>query len=608
MSKKIFALLLVFMMAVTMFAGCQSEKNNTTSDKSENTKTEDPVEIAGEKNAGAKDTDTKDSGTKEPQVDLSNNPAASREDANDTIVIGVTECSGTFAPIYYSSTYDGFVVRLIYQGLLQIDRDGVLQPALAESYDISEDKKTYTFHIREDAVFSDGKPVTAHDVEFTYLLVADPSYDGRYGKIVQDLVGYEEYSAKGSTLEKLEGIKVIDEKTISFTFKEPQRVNINNFDVVNMAIMPKHYYNFQKGNLQDIKDKMDKPIGSGPYILDHFEPKQFVKLKKNPKYVGEGYAIENVVFKFVELTTDIDELIAGSVDFLPGIIEPEKLEAADEAGFIYKDQYPRSGFGYLKFNCQSPRVGDKAVRKAIQYAYDGVGYCDLQFKGLAQVQYVPMAQTSWGYTEKLQNEMEKYEYDPEKAKKILDEAGWVDSNGDGIRDKEGVELVLNIPAMPEHTILDTLIPLLQENLKAVGIGTNVSFMDFNSILNMLFKESRDTWTWDLFFLAVSWTSADPDELYMEWHSKYDKDGGDNTSRFRNQRVDELLDQGRIEFDVQKAIPMYEEIGKILNDESPIIVVYANLYTDLINNRIRNMDTHSLYQVERALKDATIVKN
>jgi len=602
--KKLLALMLVLVMSFSL-AGCGQKQDTADKATSEATgdesqgATEDSEDTAGQITVEAKEDED---GGQLSEDERSTNPAASRDDASNTIVVGVEDLSGTFSPIYYSSSYDGYLVKLVFEPLLDLSRDGLFEPILAEDYTISDDMLTYTFTLK-DRKFSDGTPVTADDVAFTYLAIADPTYDGRYGSTVKDMKGYEEYASGDA--ETFEGIQVIDEKTISFTFKEVIRTNIESFT---MPIMSKSYYGYEaKGDIQGTKDKVEAPMGSGPYMLDHFEPGQFAKITKNPEYNGDGYAIENIVFKFTELTTDIDEMVAGSVDYLPGVIEPEKIAAAEEAGFINMDQYPRSGYGYLRFNFLSERVGDKAVRKAIQYAYDGVGFVDLQFQGLAQVQYVPMAQTSWAYTEKLQNELENYDYNPEKAGQILDEAGWVDTNGDGVRDKDGVELVLNIPAMPDHSVLDTLIPLLQSNLEAVGIGTNVTYMDFNSILTMIYEEDDSDWTWDMFFLATSWTSADPDAAwYSTYHSQFAVTGGDNASRIRNDELDQLLDEARKVIDVDEAKPYYEKIGEILNDESPVIVVYANLYTDLINDRIGGLDTHSLYQFERAVKDATIL--
>jgi len=119
--------------------------------------------------------------------------------------------------------------------------------------------------------------------------------------------------------------------------------------------MPEHYYgaNWKVGDTKSIEAITTKPIGSGPYTLEKFQEKEFVSLKRNPNYYGEGYFIENIVCKFVDQTTDIVELAAQNVDLLPGVIDPEKINEAKAKDFITFNQYDRSGYGYTKFNCES---------------------------------------------------------------------------------------------------------------------------------------------------------------------------------------------------------------------------------------------------------------
>lgn len=146
------------------------------------------------------------------------NPAKDREGADNTIIIGMTEAKGELMPVYYSTGYDGYVVDYMFDQLFTNDEAGEYIPHVAKEWEISDDKLTYTFHLRDDVKFADGTPLTAHDVEFTYLAMADPNYDGRYFAYVDGLVGYEEY-AEGNA-ENLSGVVVHDDYTISFTFKE----------------------------------------------------------------------------------------------------------------------------------------------------------------------------------------------------------------------------------------------------------------------------------------------------------------------------------------------------------------------------------------------------
>ncbi len=179
--------------------------------------------------------------------------------------------------------------------------------------------------MREDALFSDGEPVTAEDVVFTYKVLADPSYTGRYGSAVKDMEGYMDYF-EGKT-EEFKGVVALDDHTVQFNFAEPIRVNLEN---TTYAIMPAHYYGaeFAYNNTASVEAITGEPMGSGPYLVDAFQEKEYVSLTRNENYVGDGYMIKDIILKFVEMTTDIVELTTGNVDLLPGVIEPDKIAQA----------------------------------------------------------------------------------------------------------------------------------------------------------------------------------------------------------------------------------------------------------------------------------------
>ena len=168
-------------------------------------------------------------------------------------------------------------------------------------------------------------------------------------------------------------------------------------------------------------------------------------------------------------------------------------------------------------------------------------------------------------------------------------------------------LELNIAAMPEHAILDTLIPMWQKSWgEELGVKLNISYLEFNTILDyVIYNSDANVDKWSLFFLATSITSADPDSIYSEFHSSDVGSGKDNTSRYKNPEVDRLLDEARKIMDPEEAKPLYAEVVKILNEEMPKIVVYANTYFDLYNSKVKNFKTSSLYQWTKAVKDAYI---
>jgi peptide/nickel transport system substrate-binding protein len=181
-----------------------------------------------------------------------------------TLIAGITEASGNFNPLYYSSAYDGHVVDLVFEGLISRNFDGQYEGQLAESWEVSPDGKSITFKMKKDKVFSDGTPVTANDVVFTYQVLADPSYTGRNGSYVKDMVGYDDYFAKKT--QEFKGVEAVDEYTVKFNFKEALRVNLEN---CGFYVIPKNYYgkDFAYNNTAPVEAITSQVVGSGPYLL-----------------------------------------------------------------------------------------------------------------------------------------------------------------------------------------------------------------------------------------------------------------------------------------------------------------------------------------------------
>lgn len=529
-------------------------------------------------------------------IDMSKaNPALTRATSKDTLIVGSSEAAGNFLPIYYATTYDAPVVALVFEGLLKTDRNGNYMPGLAESLpEISEDGKTYTFKLKKGVKFHSGNPLTADDVVFTYETIADPAYDGRFTSYVKDLVGYEDYST-GKT-EKFAGVEKVDDNTVKFHFKENMAPNIVQ---TAMGIMDSKFYAHKKGDMAPVKSKMQQLSGTGPYKLSKFEPRQYFELVENYDYYGKKPEIPKIIVKFVTDATDVQELIKGDIDMLTGVITPEKLEMADVTGFIDRDQYLRHGYGYIKFNTQDPVVADKRVRQALTYGLDRQAFLDLYFKGLAINVDAPISKAHWTYDPSLDAKMITYDFDPAKAGKLLDEAGWK-LEKDGYRYKDGQKMIINWTSIKDLDIVNILMPILIENWKQLGVDVKLSPMDFNSLMDKVYKERTG---FSMFNMATSEaTFPDPS---TSWHSEYDKTGGNNTSQFRNTKNDELLDKMKRELDRDKYKQLWQEWAININEEAPMINLYTNTYTDLYNRRVENFDTDSLWPWYRAVMDTKL---
>lgn len=582
--------------------------------------------------------------------------------SDNTIVVGAQELTGTFSPLYYSSAYDGYAVDLVYNKLYEYDVNNTLQPALAESYEVSEDGMSLTFKLKKGIKFSNEQELQADDVEFTYKVISDPSYTGRYGATCQHLVGYAEYSqqdlmgqistkeaevdaakkakdknaqkAAQDELDKLKeqlkaveepeypGIEVIDDYTIKFNFDELRNDNLST--LLSVSIVNKDQFEgYAYKNTKPVEELIKEPIGTGPYKLDKWSSGAGASFSKNEFYsadqLGEGYAIENVIIKPVAMETEFEELKSGSVDYLAAQIEPKKIGPATQNDDLEVVNYARGGMGYIAFNTAAGTTADKAVRQALMYAFDRQSFVDSYYecedcKGLDEgvaIGYVPttyqnplskLSGVIQG-TEKLEG-LATYEYDIEKAKALLDEAGWT-VGADGKRSKNGEPLKVNVMSIKDHDILSNLIPMWKKSWESeLGVTLNVAEVDFNALLDKIYSDAALE-EWSLFFLATAYTSDGMSDIYTTFHSDYARENNDNTSRLKDPALDAAMDKAMTELDESKVPAAWAEAAKIINDDAAVMPVYGNQYFDFYNKKIKNMKVNSLYSWVKGLKDATI---
>jgi len=527
------------------------------------------------------DKPSDNTGGEKPSEEKSNidNPAASRENAENTIILGTAEVKGEFLPVYYSMENDGYVVDYVFDKLMSNDAEGNLTPHVAKEWEISDDNKTYTFYLRDDVKFSDGKPLTAEDVKFTFEIIADPNYDGRYITSAAKLEGYEEYN-EGDAKE-LSGVKVIDDHTVSFTFKEAESTNLLE---CNYGIMPKHYYDFEKGDIDAIKAKMQDPMGSGPYAMTNYEEKQFIEFEANKEHFLGEPKIPNMLIKFTTAETEIQELEKGTIDVVLGATTtPENKEIIDDMEFLDIHSFINNGYCYLGWNMADPRFAEKEVRQALTYGFNRQGFVDTFFDGHAEVSHVPVSQVSWAYTDELKEGINKYEYDPEKAKELLDKAGWKEGS-DGIREKDGQKLEFVFSTYQDVAWIDRLIPMLIDDWSKIGVKVEANMQDSNAVSDMVFQQ-RD---FDLYSMCWQLT-VDPDSSSV-YHSREIQPGGNNSVSFESEENDKLLDAGVAEFDQEKRKEIYKDWALLVNEELPYMYIYMRENWDVHNVRVKNFNT------------------
>ncbi|MDH6367581.1 MULTISPECIES: ABC transporter substrate-binding protein [unclassified Breznakia] len=549
----------------------------------------------------------------------------SSSESSDTFVMGAEKLTGTFSPLYYASSYDGYVVDLAYDSLMDYDKDDVLVPELAkEEPTISEDGKTITFKLQKDIKFSNGDPLTADDVAFTFQVLADPSYDGRYSAKVLYLEGLDayrgvmnpdtkKYEGGSGKLEDFTGIKVVSDTEVQFTFTEARSDNL--LTVAKQAIVnAEDFADYAFGDVKAVKDAMGEPNGTGPYVMKSWDAATGAVFEKSESYWGEGFEIAKVIIKPVEMTTDWTELKNKSVDMLAGMIEPKKVGPASATDFVEFSIYPRAGMGYVEMNTVSGVTSDVAVRKAMMYGFDRQAFVDSYYEcpeceGIDGVgAYVPQMYANPGSimgdivrgTEEIEG-LDGFAYDLDKANQVLDEAGWV-RGADGIRVKDGQRLEIKALTMKDHDILSNIIPMWQKNWGEMGADVKIATVDFNTLLDKVYSDDALE-EWNIFFMATSWTTTEVD-VFSSFHSSEAKNGGDNLSRINDPELDALLDEALRTLDEDAQKEVYNKIAVKLGELCVKVPVYGNTYFDMYNGeKIEGFKTNTFYNWTAALKDA-----
>ncbi|MDR4986752.1 ABC transporter substrate-binding protein [Bacillus cereus] len=491
----------------------------------------------------------------------------------DTLVVGISKPGGVFLPYFQQNGWDGNVTSVIFASLVSTDKQGKPIPELAEKWDVSSDQLTYTFHLRKDLKFSDGSPLTADDVAFTLTLLHDKAYEGEVDISQYAVKGGKEYKEGKAT--SIEGIQVVDPQTIKVT---TEKVNSQAIFVLGGTVLSKAYYGKdykQNTSLDYLKDLYGKPLAAGPYKFDKYIPGQEVRFVANENYYAGKPKIPNFIYKITSGDTKLQLFQTGEVDYTGLGTGDEILEQAKALEFANIQIETAASFSYIYMNNNKPYLKDKKVRQALIYGLDRKKYVDTALKGYGTVANVPIHPTSWAYTEEGVN---KYEYDKEKAKKLLDEAGWK-VGSDGIREKDGQKLKLSYFGPSSAKDSDLLIPIAKENYKEIGVEFNPEFMDFNTMLSKVNKGD-----YDLASVSTPITS-DPSETAGEYLSGVNE----KSLGYKNEKVDELIQKGIETVDIEKRKPIYKELYKELSDDPPVILLNYRRTITGYNGNIKGID-------------------
>lgn len=484
------------------------------------------------------------------------------------IIEGTFADAKTVNPVLVSDTSSGRITDLIFNSVITPDVE-TTEPKgeLAESWEISEDGLTYTFTLRSGVTFHDGEPLTAEDVKFTYDLLMNPASNS---------------PRTAELTERIESIEVTDESTVVFTLKNPTAP----FLVSNMVygIVPQHI-------LQDVDPAelaqhefsvgtKGVTIGTGPFQFEEWIKDDHMTLVKYPDYWEGEPNIDRFIYKVVpDQTVAVQQLKTGEIDFGPiNEASYEEMKAQENVKVFEYDTFTFTFYAYQLDPEKTTLFQDKRVRQALFYALDREAMIEAIRFGLGEVAHGTMPLISWAYNP---DGLEiKYEYDPDKAKQLLDEAGWV-PGPDGIREKDGQRLAFSVYTNAGNQVREQYITVFQQAWKEIGVECTPKTEEWNAFLDRI-TGSKD---FEMFLVGFQW-DVDPDQTTMWATEAYE--GGFNMNKYSNPQVDELLKQGLLTTDQEERKRIYTEMQNILQDELPSPVLDFPKAIAGVNKRVHNL--------------------
>lgn len=467
----------------------------------------------------------------------------------------------------YANEVDLDLVRLIYSSLVRYNQELELELELAKSYETNPEKNVYRFYLRENIFWHDGQPLTTDDIIFTIEKIKDPTFQSPIGKYFQNI-----------------SVKKINEKTIEFIL---EKSNPYFLKYLTWGILPKHIWQNIPNEQIYLTEYNLKPVGSGPFKFKNLirDKRGLIKsytLERNDKFYKSTVYLEQITFKFF---LNFDELqMALQQRELDGLYYAPKqlVEQINNLKFlrIYSLRLPHYTAIFLN-QSNNEFLQSKTIRKVLSYATpkekilnEVLGQDGIIIDG-------PILPGAFGY----KSDIQKYNYNPEKAIKILENAGW-HKNSSGYWEKDNKILSLTITTSQQPD-LEKTAKIIQEAWQNIGIKTKIITFPADTIQSEIIN-SRNYQA--LLFGVVEKFDSDH---YALWHSSQTKYPGLNLSLFSNQRVDELLEKARILPFEEARKKKYFELQDIIAEEVPSIFLYSNNYSYPVTDKIKNINVQKI---------------
>ncbi len=465
-----------------------------------------------------------------------------------TLNLSMSSSPARLNPILANDSASGEISDWLFNGLFKYDKDGNIKVELASSYEFVTPIKLIV-KLKDNILWHDKVKLTSKDIVFTYEKIIDPNV----------------FNSIKSNFNEVQSVKALDDLTIEIIYKKPY---FKALEIWMVGILPYHILKDEQNLMASSFNK--NPIGTGSYKLKEFKTAQDIELIANPDYFDGKPKIDRILYKFLpDPNTSFLYLKQKKLDI--GGLTPMQVSRQIDDDFKKKFEIlnsPSFGFSYLGFNLENPKFKDIKVRQALSLAIDRQELVDILFFGYAKVCNGPFMPGSFAYNDKIIETKQ----DLEKAKQLLKEAGYDEKN------PFSFELITNTG----NDIRINTAQILQYQLAKIGVELKIRVMEWQAFLNTVVHPRKfET-------ILLGWSLALMPDAYPLWHSSSSKLGGFNLVGYKNEKVDELIENGINTINKDELSTIYKEIFKLISDDLPYLFLYIPDGITAVNKDIKNI--------------------
>jgi peptide/nickel transport system substrate-binding protein len=463
---------------------------------------------------------------------------------------------------------DWLLERKVLESMAELDAskhpDYSLKPALATDWTVSPDQLTCTFHLRRGVKWHDGAPFSGKDVVATLGKIRDPSVRAMHLRnLFEDLIDVETVPG--------------DDFTVVAHYRKPYFLAFR--ALATLPIYPAHLLETAGDMLHSPLHRA--PVGTGPFRFEEWKTGDRISFVRNGSYWGRKAHLERVVYRIVPDPAVAFELLKRGEFDVYLQLQPQQwargLEAAGLRASLYRIKFFNPNYNWIGWNEERPYFADPRVRRAMSYVIDTEGVRRSFLLGLDR----PTTCHFYLDSSACDPSLTPRPYDPAQAARLLDEAGWRDHDGDGVRDKDGIPFRFTFLMNSDSVFLAKLAPYLQQELRKLGVAMEIRKVDWALFVQLVGEHRFDA-------MSLRWGNSDVvQDPYEIWHSSQAKDGSNFVS-FKNAQADALIEEARATLDDERRNELYRKLGRILYDEAPYTFLYNRPSLDAVRVGVRGI--------------------